>query len=86
MPCHAFDLTKCRILVGQPLYGRSFQMTEAGCYTDECTYTGPNSGALPGACTETPGYIGNWEINQIIYNNSQYSSSVMQYYDSVAGE
>jgi len=31
-----------KIMVGMALYGRSFQMTSAGCYTDMCTYTGPN--------------------------------------------
>jgi chitinase len=73
------------IMVGQPLYGRSFQMSEAGCYTEECTFTGPNSGALAGPCTGTPGYIGNWEIDQII-SNSQYESSVQEYSSNVAGD
>lgn len=45
------------IMVGMPLYGRSFQMSAAGCYHEMCTYTGPESGAFPGACTNTAGYI-----------------------------
>jgi chitinase len=73
------------IMVGQPLYGRSFQMSEAGCYTEECTFTGPDSGALLGPCTGTPSYIGNWEIDQII-SNSQYESTVEEYYSEVAGD
>ncbi|RHZ49309.1 hypothetical protein CDV55_101421 [Aspergillus turcosus] len=73
------------IMVGQPLYGRSFQMTEAGCYTEMCTYTGPNSGAFPGPCTNTAGYLSNWEINQII-SNSQWSGTADQYYSEVAGD
>jgi chitinase len=30
-----------KVLVGMALYGRSFQMTTPGCYTEMCTYTGP---------------------------------------------
>lgn len=40
----------------------------------ECSFTGPDSGAEPGLCTETPGYISNTEINNII-NNSSISST-----------
>ncbi|KAM0454299.1 hypothetical protein ACHAPV_008378 [Trichoderma viride] len=71
------------LMLGQPLYGRAFQMTEAGCYSEMCTYTGPASGALPGKCTGTAGYISNWEINQII-SNSTYASQ--QYYSVDAGD
>lgn len=65
-----------KILVGMALYGRSFQMTEAGCYTADCTYTGPMSGATPGECTDTAGYLSNYEIEQIIAGGGvqQYSS------------
>lgn len=34
-----------------------------------CTYTGPSSGATPGECTGTAGYISNGEIKQIIQSN-----------------
>jgi chitinase len=60
-------------------------MSEAGCYTEECTFTGPDNGALSGPCTGTPSYIGNWEIDQII-SNSQYESAVEEYYSEVAGD
>ncbi|MCJ1386471.1 hypothetical protein MMC17_009597 [Xylographa soralifera] len=72
-----------KIMVGMAQYGRSFQMTEAGCYTEDCTFTGPNSGAIPGKCTGTAGYISNWEIQQILEtpgNNAQ------QYFSEVAGD
>lgn len=51
-------------------------MTEAGCYTADCTYTGPMSGATPGECTDTAGYLSNYEIEQIIAGGGvqQYSS------------
>jgi chitinase len=57
------------IAVGVSSYGRSFKMTAAGCWTSQCTYTGPDSGALPGPCTNTSGYISNYEINKITSQN-----------------
>ncbi|KAL7944577.1 glycoside hydrolase family 18 protein [Trichoderma barbatum] len=57
------------IAVGVSSYGRSFKMTSAGCWTSQCTYTGPDSGALPGPCTNTSGYISNYEINKITSKN-----------------
>lgn len=73
------------IMVGLPLYGRSFQMSAAGCYSEMCTYTGPESGAIPGSCTNTAGYISNWEINQIM-SNSEWSSTVEEYFTEEAGD
>ncbi|KAJ8069027.1 hypothetical protein OCU04_002702 [Sclerotinia nivalis] len=58
-----------QIVMGVTSYGRSFQMSTVGCYTEECTFTGPASGAYAGTCTETPGYIANAEINGIINAN-----------------
>jgi chitinase len=58
-----------QVVVGVASYGRSFKMTEAGCWTEMCTYTGPDSGALPGECTETGGYIANAELDTIIADN-----------------
>ncbi|PTB79573.1 glycoside hydrolase family 18 protein [Trichoderma longibrachiatum ATCC 18648] len=57
------------ITVGVSSYGRSFQMSSAGCWTEQCTYTGPDSGATPGPCTNTSGYISNYEINRIVAGN-----------------
>lgn len=57
------------LAVGVSSYGRSFQMETAGCWTEQCTYTGPDSGAYPGECTKTPGYISNYEIDQILSEN-----------------
>jgi chitinase len=55
-----------KIIVGMALYGRSFQMTDPSCRTPDCHYTGPKSGAKPGRCTDTQGYISNFEIREII--------------------
>ena len=46
-------VTSTDIVPGLALYGRSFQMTNPSCNSVECTFTGPASGATPGACTNT---------------------------------
>jgi chitinase len=55
-----------KIIVGISSYGRSFQMTDTSCSGPMCTYTGPESGAEHGKCTETGGYIANGEIDAIM--------------------
>lgn len=67
-----------KVVVGVSSYGRSFGMTDSNCITAECTYTGPDSGAAAGRCTNTAGYISNAEINEIIANSSD---SVLSYTD-----
>ncbi|KAH9203891.1 glycoside hydrolase superfamily [Leptodontidium sp. 2 PMI_412] len=66
-----------KVIVGMVLYGRSFKMTTPGCYGQDCTYVGKDSGATPGRCTGTTGYISNFEIRDIIEtvgNAQQYRS------------
>ncbi|KAI1775411.1 hypothetical protein F4818DRAFT_416512 [Hypoxylon cercidicola] len=72
-----------KIMVGLALYGRSFQMSQAGCYSDMCTFTGPDSGATKGKCTDTAGYISNWEIQQILETPG---NDADQYFSTVAGD
>lgn len=62
------------IVVGVSSYGRSFQMSQAGCWTEQCTYTGPESGAYKGRCTGTAGYISDFEINEILAHGSSAES------------
>lgn len=57
------------IAVGVSSYGRSFEMSTPGCWTEQCTYTGPESGAFKGQCTDTAGYISDYEIGQILAQN-----------------
>jgi GH18 family chitinase len=48
-----------KIVPGLALYGRSFEMTDPSCKGPECTFTGKESGATKGVCTDTyvpPGY------------------------------
>jgi GH18 family chitinase len=54
------------IVVGVSSYGRSFEMTTAGCWTSSCTWDAVGQPAL---CTQTSGYISNAEINQILQQN-----------------
>lgn len=58
-----------KVVVGLSNYGRSFQMTSAGCTGPMCTYTGKESGATPGRCTNTPGLLADAEIYEIIKND-----------------
>lgn len=55
-----------KVVVGLGSYGRSFQLSKPGCNTSMCTFTGPSSGAKPGLCTGTAGYISNAEIYDIL--------------------
>lgn len=63
------DTPANQIVVGIISYGRSFQMTTAGCYSEICIYTGPNSRVYAVLYTQTLGYISNAEINGIIDGN-----------------
>ncbi|KAL4965565.1 glycoside hydrolase superfamily [Aspergillus stella-maris] len=56
-----------KLMVGVSSYGRSFEMSEAGCTGPTCTYTG--NGAAEGRCTKTPGYLANAEINELLDDN-----------------
>lgn len=58
-----------KLMVDVMSYGRSFEMTTANCTGPDCTYTGPDSGATPGRCTQTTGYFSNVEIYEIISTN-----------------
>ncbi|KAK6356033.1 hypothetical protein TWF718_000407 [Orbilia javanica] len=57
-----------KIVVGLASYGRSFKMAKPGCWGPNCKFTGTRqkSGATPGRCTGTAGYLANAEINEII--------------------
>ncbi|KAK3904904.1 glycoside hydrolase superfamily [Staphylotrichum tortipilum] len=69
-----------KLLIGITSYGRSFKMTTPGCTGPMCTYTGKASGAKPGRCTKTAGYISNAEINEIKAKNS----NVQALYDAAS--
>lgn len=62
-----------QIAIGVASYARSFQMSEAGCYGPNCTFTGPDSGAVKGPCTDTAGYISNAELAGIADEEEVYT-------------
>ena len=55
-----------KIVVGVSSYGRSFEMVDPSCTGPPCLFTGRESGATTGECTDTPGYISNTELNDIV--------------------
>ena len=54
------------VVVGVASYGRSFEMVDPSCTGPNCHFTGPESGASKGRCSETAGYISNAELYEII--------------------
>ncbi|KAG7433883.1 Killer toxin subunits alpha/beta [Fusarium oxysporum f. sp. raphani] len=59
-----------KLVVGVSSYGRSFKMSSARCKGPMCTFTGPESGAAKGKCTDTAGYISNAELEALIHSHS----------------
>jgi chitinase len=55
-----------KVLLGIATYGRSFKQQNPNCYEESCKFTGPNSGAIPGKCTGTSGYLALAEIKDIV--------------------
>lgn len=55
-----------KVIIGMPYYGRSFKMSDEGCWGPDCKFEGPDSKAKPGRCTETRGYISNYELREIM--------------------
>lgn len=45
-------------------------MASSECTGPNCKFTGPESGAKKGPCTDTAGYISNAEIQQIVQNGA----------------
>ncbi|KAL4958341.1 glycoside hydrolase superfamily [Aspergillus filifer] len=78
------------IAVGVASYGRAFGMVDADCSGPECKFKGPETGAIPGMCTRTPGIIAIAEIEALIIegdiNESYYDpasdSNILIYNDT----
>ncbi|EFA79685.1 hypothetical protein PPL_07376 [Heterostelium album PN500] len=59
-----------KIIMGLGSYGRSFQQVDPSCSGPTCQFTGPESGATGGKCTQQPGYLALAEINDIVVRNT----------------
>lgn len=64
-------VTSNKVVVGISSYGRSFGMIDPSCTGPECLFSGPDSGATPGPCTDTAGYLADAEIYQYIQQGAQ---------------
>lgn len=57
------DVPPSKVVLGIGLYGRAFQLADPSCNTPGCPFMGA---ATPGACTNTAGVLGNFEIADIL--------------------
>jgi hypothetical protein len=75
-----------KVFVGITSYGRSFKIQKAGCTGPQYRFVGVGenytSAAAPGRCTDTRGYIGEWEIRDII---ARYEGGIEMGDDDTAG-
>ncbi|KAJ2339906.1 hypothetical protein GGH92_006506, partial [Coemansia sp. RSA 2673] len=55
-----------KVLFGLGAYGRSFQQVDPNCSDASCRFTGPASGATPGKCTNSAGYLSLAEIDDLV--------------------
>lgn len=51
-----------KVVAGLPLYGRSFKMEDPDCTGPDCHFSGPESGATKGKCTDMYVYSHLFEI------------------------
>lgn len=71
-----------KVVVGIASYGRSFGMQDPSCTGPSCLFTGPNSTAVPGDCTDTAGYISQAELSQYTSDMGLSRRDVTSWYDS----
>lgn len=69
-----------KLVVGVSSYGRSFKMSSARCKGPTCSFTGPESGAAKGKCTDTAGYISNAELEALVHSHA---GDVERWHDAI---
>lgn len=52
--------------MGVASYGRAFGMMDPNCKRPECMFIGPETTAIPGMCTKTPGILAIAEIEALM--------------------
>ncbi|KAL4903783.1 hypothetical protein BDW74DRAFT_168670 [Aspergillus multicolor] len=68
------------ITIGVASYGRAFCMVDPDCTRPECRFTGPQTAAIPGMCTRTPGLLAIAEIEALLIEGDISES----YYDAAS--
>lgn len=71
-----------KVVAGIASYGRSFGMEDPSCTGPNCLFTGPNSTATPGDCTDTAGYISQAELSQYSSGSSLNRRDATLWYDN----
>ncbi|KAI9146931.1 symbiotic chitinase [Paramyrothecium foliicola] len=62
------DIPPSKLALGFGFYGRAFTLADPACTTPGCQFS---SGAKPGVCTGTSGYLAHYEIQDIIGKNKK---------------
>ncbi|KAL9616247.1 MAG: hypothetical protein Q9160_008873 [Pyrenula sp. 1 TL-2023] len=57
-----------KVVLGFGFYGRAFTLTDAGCSEPGCPFSGASN---PGPCTATGGYLGFYEIQQVLKSGAK---------------
>ncbi|KAH0528266.1 hypothetical protein TsFJ059_003151 [Trichoderma semiorbis] len=70
-----------KIVVGVAGYGRSFGMVNPRCTGPQCLFTGPDSTATPGLCTNTAGYISQAELEELGGSGLAKRASIISWHD-----
>ncbi|KAK7915206.1 glycoside hydrolase superfamily [Apiospora marii] len=57
-----------KVVLGFGFYGRSFTLADASCSKPGCSFSGASK---PGPCTSTGGYLGHYEIQQVLKSGAK---------------
>lgn len=70
-----------KIFGGVASYGRLFEIEDLSCHGPGCKFTSPESRAIMGGCTRTPGYIAEAEIYWWLENGGE---DITTYYNDAS--
>ncbi|KAI7201665.1 glycoside hydrolase family 18 protein [Hortaea werneckii] len=61
-------ISRGKVVLGFGFYGRSFTLADASCSKPGCPFSGASN---PGPCTATAGYLGFYEIQEVLKNGAK---------------
>ncbi|KAF2732666.1 glycoside hydrolase, partial [Polyplosphaeria fusca] len=67
MPLFFNNVSPKKINLGLSYHGQGYTVKDKSCSHIGCAFSGPSK---PGRCTDYEGMLSNWEINEIIHNNT----------------